>query len=158
MDFYYHDPLYDQFQIWGISLTYFHQVLTTPCQHRDAVGGYLFHDHPREIDHHLALGVSLGGHSIWQLMFADERIRAGIAVIGCPDFMSRSPIPTLHIPITNKRSHALRPRQKVQTSNLFRRRQRRDLHRQQGLPTVASNRLSEARSQGYSLRHGRGAL
>lgn len=56
---------------------------------------YLFHDSGEEegkqrkvIDHHLALGVSLGGHSVWQLMFADPRVRAGVAVIGCPDFMS----------------------------------------------------------------------
>ncbi|KAK4211655.1 hypothetical protein QBC37DRAFT_426577 [Rhypophila decipiens] len=55
----------------------------------DAVGGYLFHDEQpqRGIDHHLALGVSLGGHSVWQLLFADPRVRAGVAVIGCPDFM-----------------------------------------------------------------------
>ncbi|KAK3326481.1 hypothetical protein B0H66DRAFT_600601 [Apodospora peruviana] len=55
----------------------------------DAIGGYLFHesDH-REIDHHVALGVSMGGHSVWQLMFADPRIRAGVVVIGCPDFMA----------------------------------------------------------------------
>ncbi|KAM7196501.1 hypothetical protein V8F20_006975 [Naviculisporaceae sp. PSN 640] len=53
----------------------------------DAVGGYLFHDEQREIDHHLALGVSLGGHSVWQLLFADPRVRAGVSVIGCPDFM-----------------------------------------------------------------------
>ncbi|KAK3684735.1 hypothetical protein B0T22DRAFT_196463 [Podospora appendiculata] len=64
----------------------------------DAVGGYLFHDHDHDqeqagkqrvvIDQHLALGVSLGGHSVWQAMFADPRIRAGVVVIGCPDFMN----------------------------------------------------------------------
>lgn len=56
---------------------------------RDAVGGYLFHDEQREIDHHLALGVSLGGHSVWQLLFADPRVRAGVPIIGCPDFMCK---------------------------------------------------------------------
>ena len=62
---------------------------------RDVVESYLFHDSIGEegkqrkvIDHHLALGVSLGGHSVWQLMFADPRVRAGVAVIGCPDYMS----------------------------------------------------------------------
>jgi hypothetical protein len=58
----------------------------------DAVGGYLFHDPAegprRAIDQHLALGVSLGGHSVWQLMFADPRVSAGVSIIGCPDFMS----------------------------------------------------------------------
>lgn len=63
---------------------------------RDVVESYLFHDSAEEgqqrkvIDHHLALGISLGGHSVWQLMFADQRVRAGVAVIGCPDFMSKS--------------------------------------------------------------------
>jgi hypothetical protein len=56
----------------------------------DALGGYLFVDEEegkrREIDRHLVLGVSLGGHSVWQTMFGDERVRAGIVVIGCPDF------------------------------------------------------------------------
>ncbi|KAB5572599.1 hypothetical protein GE09DRAFT_1269574 [Coniochaeta sp. 2T2.1] len=58
-----------------------------------AVGGYLFCDEEdggeekrRKIEQHLVLGVSLGGHSVWQSMFLDERIRAGVAVIGCPDF------------------------------------------------------------------------
>ncbi|KAK0635157.1 hypothetical protein B0T17DRAFT_612069 [Bombardia bombarda] len=61
----------------------------------DAVAGYLFHDdgdnddvRNRVVDHHLALGVSLGGHSVWQLMFADPRVRAGVVVIGCPDYMN----------------------------------------------------------------------
>lgn len=44
----------------------------------------------RSIDSHLALGVSLGGHSAWQLLFAEPRVTAGIIVIGCPDYMSMS--------------------------------------------------------------------
>lgn len=55
---------------------------------RDAVGGYLFRERrDRVIDRHLALGVSLGGHSVWQTMFRDERVRAGVVVVGCPDYM-----------------------------------------------------------------------
>ncbi|KAK4122293.1 hypothetical protein N657DRAFT_646976 [Parathielavia appendiculata] len=56
----------------------------------DLVEAYLFHDAngKRKIDQHLALGVSLGGHSVWQLMFADPRVTAGVVVIGCPDFMN----------------------------------------------------------------------
>ncbi|KAI0134233.1 hypothetical protein BJ170DRAFT_191318 [Xylariales sp. AK1849] len=62
----------------------------------DALEGYIFGngDGPgaaegqqRVIDQHLALGVSLGGHSVWQTMFAEPRITAGVIVIGCPDFM-----------------------------------------------------------------------
>jgi hypothetical protein len=54
----------------------------------DALGGYLFHDEGgrRRIDGHLCLGISLGGHSVWQTLFAEERMRAGVVVIGCPDF------------------------------------------------------------------------
>jgi hypothetical protein len=56
----------------------------------DAVGGYLFHDdegkEKRTIDRHLVLGVSLGGHSVWQTMFLDGRVSAGVVIIGCPDF------------------------------------------------------------------------
>ncbi|KAH8902610.1 hypothetical protein BR93DRAFT_981961 [Coniochaeta sp. PMI_546] len=55
----------------------------------DAVGGYLFYDDreiKREIDRHMLLGISLGGHTVWQTMFLDPRVVAGVAVIGCPDF------------------------------------------------------------------------
>ncbi|KAI1163043.1 Alpha/Beta hydrolase protein [Nemania serpens] len=42
----------------------------------------------RQIDSHVVLGVSMGGHSAWQLLFAEPRVTAGVAVIGCPDFMN----------------------------------------------------------------------
>ncbi|KAF3058561.1 hypothetical protein GL218_05278 [Daldinia childiae] len=41
----------------------------------------------RRIDHNIVLGISLGGHSAWQLLFADPRVTAGVVVIGCPDYM-----------------------------------------------------------------------
>ncbi|OHE90863.1 hypothetical protein CORC01_13840 [Colletotrichum orchidophilum] len=41
-----------------------------------------------EIDQHLVLGVSLGGHSAWQTMFREERVSAGAVIIGCPDYMA----------------------------------------------------------------------
>ncbi len=61
----------------------------------DAIGGYLFHDGDhKSIDQHLALGVSLGGHSVWQAMFAEPRLTAGVVIIGCPDQMcKRAPRP-----------------------------------------------------------------
>ncbi|KAI3535162.1 hypothetical protein CABS01_12137 [Colletotrichum abscissum] len=40
------------------------------------------------IDQHLVLGVSLGGHSAWQTMFREERVEAGVVIIGCPDYMA----------------------------------------------------------------------
>ncbi|KAI0206699.1 hypothetical protein F4808DRAFT_3618 [Astrocystis sublimbata] len=64
----------------------------------DVLEGYLFGagDGPgalasgahRHIDSNLVLGVSLGGHSAWQLLFADPRVTAGVSVIGCPDYMN----------------------------------------------------------------------
>lgn len=65
----------------------------------DALEGYLFgagHGHgakpdsgKRHIDHNMVLGVSLGGHSAWQLLFAEPRVTAGVMVIGCPDYMRK---------------------------------------------------------------------
>ncbi|KAI1394309.1 uncharacterized protein F4822DRAFT_44986 [Hypoxylon trugodes] len=64
----------------------------------DLLPGYLFGngDGPgassnggkRHIDHNLVLGISLGGHTAWQLLFADPRVTAGVMVIGCPDYMN----------------------------------------------------------------------
>lgn len=56
---------------------------------RDLVGSYLFRgEEGRTIDRHITFGFSMGGHSVWQLMFAEPRVRAGVVVVGCPDFMS----------------------------------------------------------------------
>jgi hypothetical protein len=41
----------------------------------------------KAIDRHLVLGYSLGGHSAWQIMFAEPRVQAGVVVVGCPDYM-----------------------------------------------------------------------
>lgn len=57
----------------------------------DALPGYLFIEScPTQpaFDQHLCLGVSLGGHSTWQTLFADPRVTAGVSIIGCPDFQS----------------------------------------------------------------------
>ena len=35
---------------------------------------------------HVCLGVSLGGHATWQVLLAEPRVRAGVVVIGCPDY------------------------------------------------------------------------
>ncbi|KAF5662177.1 hypothetical protein FHETE_8067 [Fusarium heterosporum] len=48
----------------------------------DLVSGYL----GCEIDAHVCLGWSLGGHSAWQAFFGEKRIDAAVVVIGCPDF------------------------------------------------------------------------
>ncbi|KAH7148395.1 Alpha/Beta hydrolase protein [Dactylonectria macrodidyma] len=49
----------------------------------DLVAGYL----GRDVDAHMCLGWSLGGHSAWQAWVGEERIDAAVAVVGCPDFM-----------------------------------------------------------------------
>ncbi|KAI0528305.1 hypothetical protein F5B22DRAFT_30522 [Xylaria bambusicola] len=64
----------------------------------DVLEGYLFGagggpgaapgGEDRHIDSNLVLGVSLGGHSAWQLLFAEPRVTAGVIVIGCPDYMN----------------------------------------------------------------------
>ncbi len=50
----------------------------------DVLPAYLFPDGGVQVAHHLVLGVSLGGHSAWQLVFADPRITAAVVVVGCP--------------------------------------------------------------------------
>jgi hypothetical protein len=72
----------------------------------DAVHGYLFVEDDDDvgakagtkINEHLMLGVSLGGHLIWETMFVEHRIAAGIIIVGCPDVVGESaysPIPTV---------------------------------------------------------------
>lgn len=50
----------------------------------DLVAGYL----KREVEAHVCLGWSLGGHSAWQAWVGEDRIDAAVVIIGCPDFMS----------------------------------------------------------------------
>lgn len=52
----------------------------------DVVEGYLA---VGEVSGHFVLGVSLGGHSTWQMMFSDERVTAGVVIIGCPDYFCK---------------------------------------------------------------------
>lgn len=49
----------------------------------DLVGGYL----EREVDGHVALGWSLGGHAAWQGVVCEERLDAAVVVVGCPDYL-----------------------------------------------------------------------
>ncbi|KAK3641102.1 hypothetical protein LTR56_011548 [Elasticomyces elasticus] len=42
---------------------------------------------PFKIGEHICGGVSLGGHATWQLLVTEPRIRAGLVVIGCPDYV-----------------------------------------------------------------------
>nr|POE56328.1 hypothetical protein CFP56_50872 [Quercus suber] len=42
---------------------------------------------PFTIDEHLCGGVSLGAHATWQILLREPRIRAGLIVVGCPDYV-----------------------------------------------------------------------
>ncbi|CAG8983701.1 hypothetical protein HYALB_00006270 [Hymenoscyphus albidus] len=55
----------------------------------DHLGSYILlaQDDP-SIDRHMVLGVSLGGHAAWQVLFSEPRITAGVVIIGCPDYIN----------------------------------------------------------------------
>lgn len=53
----------------------------------DYLPAYIFPTGEYKLDQHLALGVSLGGHSVWHCLLHDPRITAGVVVIGCPDYI-----------------------------------------------------------------------
>ncbi|KAK5128151.1 hypothetical protein LTR08_004103 [Meristemomyces frigidus] len=42
---------------------------------------------PFRISEHICGGVSLGGHATWHVLMSDPRVKAGIVVIGCPDYV-----------------------------------------------------------------------
>jgi len=54
----------------------------------DHLGSYIFPD-PKSptIDQHFVLGISLGGHAAWQVLFHEPRVSAAVVIIGCPDYM-----------------------------------------------------------------------
>ena len=52
----------------------------------DYLPAYTFPTNSHTITQHLALGVSLGGHSTYHCLLQDARITAGVVVIGCPDY------------------------------------------------------------------------
>ncbi|KAH9218820.1 hypothetical protein DL95DRAFT_359996 [Leptodontidium sp. 2 PMI_412] len=55
----------------------------------DHLGSYIFHG-PEDpsITQHIVMGISLGGHSAWQVLFNEPRVTAGIVIIGCPDYIN----------------------------------------------------------------------
>lgn len=68
----------------------FHGTATDTSLLIDHLGSYVFHgvDEPI-VDQHLVLGISLGGHAAWQVLFNDERVSAAVVIIGCPDYMRK---------------------------------------------------------------------
>ncbi|KAI9163006.1 hypothetical protein HJFPF1_04603 [Paramyrothecium foliicola] len=53
----------------------------------DLVAGYLGRP---DVDAHVCLGWSLGGHAAWQTWFGEERMDAAVVVVGCPDYTGES--------------------------------------------------------------------
>ncbi|CZT41318.1 uncharacterized protein RSE6_01041 [Rhynchosporium secalis] len=55
----------------------------------DHLGSYIFlgPDDPA-VTQHLVMGISLGGHAAWQVLFNEPRVTAGVVIIGCPDYMN----------------------------------------------------------------------
>lgn len=72
-------------------LSIFHGTAMDTSLLIDHLESYIFHgpDH-RSIDQHLVMGISLGGHAAWQVLFNDERVTAAVVIIGCPDYMRES--------------------------------------------------------------------
>ncbi|GJJ08657.1 hypothetical protein Clacol_002876 [Clathrus columnatus] len=54
----------------------------------DFLPSYLFPNDERKIHEWLLSGISLGGHSTWIALKNDPRIRIGIPIIGCPDYLA----------------------------------------------------------------------
>lgn len=50
------------------------------------IHAYAFPEDNHDVTDHIALGVSLGGHATWQCVLHDERISAGVSIIGCTDY------------------------------------------------------------------------
>ncbi|KAF3932923.1 hypothetical protein ABW20_dc0100909 [Dactylellina cionopaga] len=52
----------------------------------DHIPSYVFPNGEKTVDGWLSAGVSLGGHAAWLNLINEPRIKAGVVVIGCPDF------------------------------------------------------------------------
>ncbi|KAI0749921.1 Alpha/Beta hydrolase protein [Daedaleopsis nitida] len=54
----------------------------------DFLPSYLFPNGERVISQWLVSGISLGGHSTWITLKIDPRVKLGIPIIGCPDYLT----------------------------------------------------------------------
>ncbi|KAI0318621.1 Alpha/Beta hydrolase protein [Amylostereum chailletii] len=54
----------------------------------DFLPAYLFPNDERAVREWVVAGVSLGGHSTWLVLKDDPRVRIGVPVIGCPDYLT----------------------------------------------------------------------
>lgn len=54
----------------------------------DYLPSFVFPKSERRVSDHLVLGVSLGGHAAWSCILHEPRVRAGVVIIGCPDYVN----------------------------------------------------------------------
>lgn len=54
----------------------------------DYLASYIFPNDEHQITENLVLGVSLGGHAAWSCLLHEPRVRAGVVIIGCPDYLN----------------------------------------------------------------------
>lgn len=54
----------------------------------DHLPSYIFPKTERKISDHLVLGVSLGGHATWNCILHEPRVKTGVVIIGCPDYVN----------------------------------------------------------------------
>lgn len=54
----------------------------------DYLPAYVFPQGERMISKHMVLGVSLGGHAAWSCLLHEPRVKAGVVIIGCPDYVN----------------------------------------------------------------------
>ncbi|KAH9914172.1 Alpha/Beta hydrolase protein [Epithele typhae] len=54
----------------------------------DFLPAYLFPHGERAVARWMCVGKSLGGHSAWHVLKNDPRVRIGVPVIGCPDYLA----------------------------------------------------------------------
>ena len=53
----------------------------------DHLPSYLFTTSNRKITQHIVLGLSLGAHASWHVLFHDPRVTTAVICIGCPDYI-----------------------------------------------------------------------
>ncbi|KAF8575436.1 alpha/beta-hydrolase [Ramaria rubella] len=54
----------------------------------DFLPPYLFPSGEREVQEWIMSGISLGGHSTWIVLKDEPRVKIGIPIIGCPDYLA----------------------------------------------------------------------
>ena len=52
------------------------------------ISSYVFPLSEHSIIENIVCGVSLGGHAAWHCLMQDSRIRAGVVIVGCPDYIT----------------------------------------------------------------------